>query len=150
MPGRPNRAEERKAILKVCGIDISGKDAVIVVLNSDDGTTTDETGDFKKLTLLDDENPENVQRFHDTFAAHIDTVNPDAIGLLKRNKGGTHASGSLSFKIEGILQMYKQKPVELVHPATVRAYKKRAKLNEESKHKYQQSAFDLAHYLLSR
>lgn len=136
--------------MKTCGIEIKGKEAIFVVLNSEDGDITDKTGEFKKLALVDDENPDNVQRFYETFAAHMDSVNADQVALLKRNKSGNFASGALSFKLEGVLQMYKRKPVELVSPATVRAYKKRTKFTGSLQYKYQQPAYELANYLQNR
>jgi hypothetical protein len=134
----------------VCAIDIAGKEARFSVLQAIDGQITDVTGDFKKLSIENDEESESVKSFFETYTAHMDSINPDVIAVLKRFKAGDFASSAMTFKIEGILQLYKRKDVQMISPATIRAFKKRKPIVGTPKFKYQKEAFELAFYILNR
>jgi len=131
-----------------CGIDLKGSDAIFVILSKNNGIISDKTGSFTKVSLENDEDYRRVQSFFDTVKMGLDSAAPDRIGIIKRHKNGDFAGGSVSFKMEGLIQLYKNKNMRLISWRTVQAFRKKTNLGIKPQYNYQDKAFWLAVYLL--
>lgn len=132
----------------VCGIQIAGSEAIFTILKKRNGDIQDITGNFRKLKLANDENCNEVRSFSKTINSHFDNLNPKKIGIIKRNKSGKFSGGAVSFKIEGLIQIYEKNNVELISPRTLKKFQKEKSPVITPQCKYQKDSCLLAHYLL--
>ena len=133
---------------KVCGIEIKGSAAIIVVL---EGTTTDFkviSTEFKKLNLEDSTNQAAVKAFYQTINEFFKTHQFDKIGIKSRGTKGKFAGGATTFKIEGLIQLAATPPVTLMHGATIKARLKKETVVFEGVNSYQLEAMRLGYCLL--
>ena len=131
-----------------CGIEIAGRRAIWVALGVEDGQMVDLTGRQRPLTIGDDEDPVEVHRFHQAAQACLERWQPNRVGILQRKKIGTFAAGGLTFKMEGLIQLYPHRAVEIVPSATLRAFAKEHQPSMNQRYAYQKNAYRLACYLV--
>ena len=133
---------------KVCGIEIKGSAAIIVVL---EGTTTDFKvipTKFKKLSLADSTNQADVKAFYQTINEFFKTHQFDKIGIKARGTKGKFAGGATTFKIEGLIQLAAVPSVILMHGATIKAKLKKETVVFDGVNSYQLEAMRLGYCLL--
>lgn len=135
--------------MKVIGIDIDKTKAIFYVLEEDrNGNLINRTGSFKSLTLTDDTDNASIRTFQSTIHSFFDKINPDRIGILKRQTKGRFRSAPLSFKIEGLLQCYEEIEMEFVQPMCVTSFFKKNDFIHDLEFDYQEDAAKLAWYML--
>lgn len=134
--------------MKVIGIDISGRDVRIIALNDSTGTIENCTGKYKPIRLEDDNVAQNTIFFKNTLFATIESFTPDVIVYNYRDPKavGKYAPSSISFKIEGLIQLYENAEICYTKPQTISAYFKKNKLDLETEYKYQTDALKLAYH----
>lgn len=140
--------------MKVIGIEIKGREVRLVVLENEVNSINDITGNYKPIKLEDDETSQNVILFRNSLFAIFDSFNPDKIVLKWRNpkpaKGfqqeNNFGSSPISFKIEGLIQIYEKAEISLIKPQTVTAYLKKTPLTLSAKYSYQAEALKVAFY----
>jgi hypothetical protein len=138
----------------VIGIEIKGREIRLVALNYDSGDVKDVTGTYKRLILEDDEIAENVILFKNSLFAVFDSFNPSDIVLKWRNpkpakgfqKDNNFSSSPISFKIEGLIQLYDKASITLIKPQTITAYFRKYELPFEPKYTYQSDALKIAYH----
>lgn len=131
------------------GIEIDGHDAILIILEKDkNGTILQKETSIKKIELKNDMENLEVKQFQEVVYSHFKSQSPDKIGIIRRNAKGQKAASPMSFKLEGIIQLYDKIDIQFIHPATIRAFLKKNPLPFEPKFKYQTPALELAHYLL--
>lgn len=137
--------------MKVLGIEIKGNCVIFCALEQN-GKVTDVTGKMTKLELKDDENSEEIHEFVDVVHSHFDNMQFDKIAILKRAKSlkAKFPPSPISFKLEGLIQTYKQSAITFVAPQTIRAFFKKNGNDFKPKYNYQESCSELAVYLLSK
>ena len=136
--------------MKVLGIEISGREVRIIALEKKENEIVDYTEKYKPIALEDDEISNNVILFKNTLFSAFDNFAPNEIVIKYRNpKGkGLHAPSPISFKIEGLIQIYSEAKVSFVNPATLAAFYKKNKLDLNPSFSYQNEAMKIAfHYL---
>jgi hypothetical protein len=134
--------------MKVIGIDFDNKDAVIICLEkTSSGVSLVETS-IKKIALKDHTDSEEVQRMKDLIFNFFDETKVQKIGIVKRMDSGKFAASPISFKIEGIIQLYTKLKVELIPLPTIKSYNKDNPLGISTKYNYQNNALLLSNYLL--
>jgi hypothetical protein len=134
--------------MKTIGIQIKSTEAIIVVLEKDANGNIKQSNESTKLKIQDPSNQNQIKQFRDQINSALDNINADRIAILARNAKakGTMAPSPVSFKLEGIIQLYSKKDIELVWPQTLVAHYKKNPSGTPN-HTYQQDAFDLAHYI---
>lgn len=137
--------------MKVLGIEIRGNCANFCALEKN-GTISDLTGKMTKLELKDDENSEEIHEFVDVIHSHFDNMQFDKIAVLKRSKSlkAKFPPSPISFKLEGLIQTYKNSDIDFISPQTIRAYFKKNENNFKPKYSYQTASAELAIYLLNK
>jgi hypothetical protein len=76
----------------------------------------------------------------------------DKIGILKRAKSlkAKFPVSPISFKLEGLIQTYKDSEIQFIAPQSISAYFKKNQRAFKPKYAYQDSAANLAYYLLKK
>lgn len=138
--------------MKTLGIQIKSAEAILVVLKQDESGTIVQTDECTRFEIVDIYDSEQVRRFRDQINVVLDTIKPNKVGICKRNANGKGkmAPSPVSFKLEGIIQLYDKVPIEFVAPQTLQAFLKKNPSAISPKNKYQQDAFDLAYLLLTK
>jgi len=141
----------KKRNMKTLGIEIKGNTANFCAIEENNGSITEITGSFRKLELKNDEISDEVQNFTDTIHSFFDENHFNKIGIIKRSKSmnAKFPVSPISFKLEGLIQTYKDCDIRFVAPQTLRAYYKKKSFNFNPKYGYQKSAAELAYYLLT-
>lgn len=137
--------------MKTLGIDINGNTAVFCAIIDNDGIK-DITGKMTKLELKDDENSHEIHEFVDVIHSHFNEMQFDKIAILKRAKSlkAKFPVSPISFKLEGLIQTFKETDILFVAPQTISAYFKKNQNIFKPKYAYQNSAAELAYYLLKK
>ncbi len=134
----------------VCGIELGGSTANIVVLagTADDFNVVD-TG-ITKLEINDSESAPDVISFYDSFHSFIRNHNVQKIGIKRRSPKakGKYASGPLTFKMEGLIQLSKDAEVVLIPPNTIAAKLRKDPPPKAKIYKYQTEAYETAYAFL--
>ncbi len=135
--------------MKVCGIDLSGSSANVVVLEgSHDNFEINDTG-IPKIILANSDSADDVRNFKDDFQAFIVNHNIEKVGIKKRGTKGKFAGGAVSFKMEGIIQLINEADIVLIPAQTISAKLRNVTLpTSDSLFGYQQSAYETAYTLL--
>jgi hypothetical protein len=136
--------------MKIIGIQLKSTEAIIVVLNKDETGLVTQTNESAKFGIDDPTKPNQVRQFRDQMNTAFDSICANRIGIVARNANGKgdRAPSPVSFKLEGIIQLYNKIDVELVWKQTTQAYFKKNSRNGSPKHKYQEDAYELADYLI--
>jgi hypothetical protein len=136
--------------MKVIGVDISGRDVRIVALDNSNGEIVNCTGKYKPIKLEDDEKAENVMLFKNMLFATLESFSPSAIVINHRNPnaGGKYAPSPISFKIEGLIQLYEDATVCFTSKQTIAAFFKKNSLEIAVDYNYQKDALKLAYHYL--
>ena len=137
--------------MKSIGIDIDKKRAICFALEKDSqGTSINLTGKFKYLAIEDDRDNLEIQSFQSTIHTFFENINPDRIGIISRQVKGRFVASPLSFKLEGLIQCYKNVNIEFISKPTLTAYYKKNHFNISYDNSYQENAARLANYLLQK
>ncbi|MEO7660326.1 MAG: DUF3010 family protein [Pyrinomonadaceae bacterium] len=135
---------------KICGIDLDKTEARFVIL---DGHAQDfsliETA-ITRLALADPKDQSDVRQFQINIQAFFDDNGIELIGIRERLSKGRMKGGTITFKLEGLIQICRQ-DVILFPPATIRKAIANASidLTELPIAKYQHEAYGAAYCLLT-
>ncbi len=131
--------------MTTCGIEMSGSEARLVLLNGTKTSFAHNDIEPRKIKLTDDENPEEVKAFRESIFAFFRENQVALIVIKKRGKRGEYSGGPVGFKLEGIIQLYEECPITLTAPQTISAAQKNHSPNKPaSLRKYQYPAFETA------
>ena len=130
------------AMPRICGIELKSSEAILVVVESTNGIDTLIDTKPNKISIGDDENTSEVKSFFDSIVKFIRNNHIDVIVLKKRARKGKMAGGSVSFKLEALIQINSIVDTMFVSgQAIVAAHKKEQFETPESLNKYQETAF---------
>jgi hypothetical protein len=136
--------------MKVLGISLEGSTAIFSGLEKTGSEIVDISNKFRKVELKNHLDAKEVQSLSEVIHTFLDDIQFDEIAIIKRGTKGSFAASPISFKIEGLIQMYKNKDVEFIAPPTLRAFYKKNENSFTPKYNYQKAANDLSFYLLER
>lgn len=129
----------------VCGIELAASEARFVVLDGTKAAYSHVPAAPAKIVLADDENPEEVKAFKEAIYAFLRENHVEQVAIKKRGKRGEFTGGPVSFKLEGLVQLYPECGVVLVSPQTISAAKRNhAPVAPQCINKYQHTAFETA------
>lgn len=136
--------------MKTLGIQIKSNEAVLVVLARKSDGQIVQTEECTKFSIKDHADAEQVKQFRVQINTAIDMIKPDKIVILTRNANakGRMMPSPISFKLEGIIQLYERKEVEFIWPQTVSAWLKKNEVSIVANHKYQEEALTAAYITL--
>ena len=111
--------------MKICGIDLAAHDAIIVVLDGTRVSCKVIEHELRKVSLLDDEDAGQVRDFQSAVGTLVKQHGVNRIVIKKRGKKGRFAGGSVSFKMEGVIQLIDSCEVILLSPQTIATVSKK-------------------------
>jgi hypothetical protein len=126
-----------------CGVELSASEARLALLKGKKEEFALIDVEPRKIKINDESNQNEVKAFKESIFAFFRENQVSQIFIKKRGKKGDYAGGPISFKLEGIIQLYEECPVTLVSPQTISATKKRNNFKIPDKLcKYQHTAFE--------
>lgn len=133
---------------KVCGVSISGSEAVFTILEGsrEEFAIIDST--FKKIGIGDDKDQDQIKSFYRTIEDFLKQNNISDVFVKKTSSAGQFKAGAISFKIEALLQLQSSN-VKLVSPASIAALLKKGNIPQENidnVYKYQVDSLKVAFY----
>jgi len=129
--------------MKICGIELKGNDAILVSINANGDTFEILESKTKKIKMKDSDIQADVIAFSREMYAYLDSQGYDQIAIKARAKKGKFAGGSVSFKIEGILQNSSY-PVHLYSGAKMKSKLKNKEIDTSTINAYQVEALRAA------
>jgi hypothetical protein len=130
------------AMPRICGIELKSSEAILVVVESTNGIDTLIDTKPNKISIGDDEDNSEVKSFFNSIVEFIRNNHIDVIVLKKRARKGKMAGGSVSFKLESLIQINGIVDTMFVSgQAIAAAHKKEQFETPESLNKYQETAF---------
>jgi hypothetical protein len=107
--------------MRYCGADISGGDLRLAIVDGDADSYVYVATKPARISLTDDEDQALVKSFYDAIGTFMRVNNVEFIAIKKRSTKGKFAGGSITFKIEGLLQVVSGCKVALFSAPTVAA-----------------------------
>jgi hypothetical protein len=107
----------------ICGVELSGSDAVMCLLNLDMGQFTLPESKVRKLSLKKNHTREDLQQFQASFAEFVAEHGVKKVAIKERMPKGKFAGGAISFKLEAAIQLMSGTAVEvsLLQPALIKS-----------------------------
>ena len=134
--------------MKTCGIDLKGNEAILVCLEGNTKHHRLIGEETKKIALKNSSSQKDVLTFHQEILSFLTQYGIEKVGIKERATKGKFAGGSVSFKMEGLIQ---NTPfdVTILHPRTVKSGLKEVRPSAEIKvNQYQKDALSIALYML--
>ena len=91
--------------MRVCGVELTGNEAIISIMQLKDGLYDVPKVRVAKFSLVDAINTEPLKKFQFDFAQLMNDYKVDTVVIKQRALKGKYAGNTLSFKIEGALQL---------------------------------------------
>ncbi|HJO95962.1 MAG TPA: DUF3010 family protein [Victivallales bacterium] len=136
--------------MTVCGIEMSGSEARLVILEGKKTSFKHIDIEPRKIKLINDEIPDEVKEFRNAIFTFLKKNKISLVTIKKRGKKGDYSGGPVGFKLEGIVQLYEECQVILTSPQTISAaQKKYSPAKPENLRKYQYTAFETAFSVLT-
>lgn len=107
----------------ICGVELTGSDAVVCLLNLDQGQFTIPECKVRKLTLKKNHTREDLLEFQVAFAALMADYGVDQVAIKERMPKGKFAGGAISFKLEAAIQLIADTnlKITLLSPALIKS-----------------------------
>ncbi|MBV0932730.1 DUF3010 family protein [Marinobacterium weihaiense] len=107
--------------MNICGVELSGSDAVVCLLGLDQGQFLIPECRVRKLSLKKDHTREDLQQFQFAFAKLMQDYGIDRVVIRERMHKGKFAGGAVSFKLEAAIQLIQELDVQLLSPAQIKS-----------------------------
>lgn len=137
--------------MRICGVDLSGREAVFVVLDGDKGSFTVVNHEPRRIELADSASAEEVRSLSTLLGAFFRDNDVKIVVIRARAGRGEYMGSATSFKIEGLIQLCEWLDVQLLPPQTIAAVQRKERVaTPKSLRKYQEKAFLAAYAYLTR
>jgi len=107
--------------MRVCGVDLTGSDAVIVLLVQGKDALTFPDSRVRKLTLKKSHTTEDLRQFQQDFSRLMGDYSADRVVIRERMHKGKFAGGAISFKLESAIQLIPALEVSLISPSQIKS-----------------------------
>jgi len=111
--------------MKICGVEIKGTEAIICLLNYQDGLFSLPDCRVRKVDFDKQNRTSDLRYFQSTFAKLMQDYKIDKVIIKERPTKGKFAGGGLGFKIEAAIQLIEPLSVELMSATLLKASLKR-------------------------
>ena len=91
--------------MRICGIELTGNDAVVCLLNGEQGLFNLPDSRARKLTLKKDPTRADLQRFQKDLVQFLRDYKVERVVIKERLQKGKFAGGAISFKLEAAIQL---------------------------------------------
>jgi Protein of unknown function (DUF3010) len=107
--------------MRICGVELSGSDAVICLLHLDQGQFDMPDCRVRKLTLTKGHTREDLQQFQFTFGKLMGDYSVNKVAIRERMTKGKFAGGAISFKLEAAIQLMADIDVAVLSPTQIKS-----------------------------
>lgn len=140
--------EIERFVMKVCGVELKGNDAIICVIALDNGLFDIPKIRVSKLSLNDAGDAEQVRHFQFTFAKLIEDYKIDRVVIRGRAMKGKFAGGPVGFKLEAAIQLIADLDVSILSGAFIKERLRKTQISIDFRDtglkKFQEFAFETA------
>ncbi|MCM0612963.1 DUF3010 family protein [Marinobacter sediminum] len=107
----------------ICGVELTGSDAVVCLLNLDQGQFSLPECKVRKLSLKKNHTREDLLQFQASFAELMAEYGVKKVVIKERMPKGKFAGGAISFKLEAAIQLISgiELDVALISPALIKS-----------------------------
>lgn len=132
----------------VCGVELSGNDAVICLLSENEGIYYLPECRVRRIQCVNPDRAEDLKYFQKTFAKLVEDYKIDHVVIKERMKKGKFAGGANGFKLEAALQLTPGLDVSLLSATEQKANLKHCPIPfsfaDTGLKKFQETAFNVA------
>ena len=109
--------------MRICGVELTGNDAVVCLLNKDQGLFSLPDTKVRKLTLKKDHTRADLQAFQAELVQFLKQNDVERVVIKERMQKGKFAGGAISFKLEATIQLIAEPGIEiaLLTPTHIKA-----------------------------
>lgn len=107
--------------MRICGVELSGSDAVICLLHLDQGQFDMPDCRVRKLTLKKEHTREDLQQFQFAFTKLMGDYSVNKVAIRERMTKGKFAGGAISFKLEAAIQLIADLDVAVLSPTQIKS-----------------------------
>lgn len=107
--------------MNICGVELTGNDAVVSFLFLENGQFLIPECRVRKLALPKDHSREDLQKFQFAFKQLMTDYRADKIAIRGRMPKGKFAGGAVSFKLEAAIQLIAELDVVLLTTTQIKA-----------------------------
>lgn len=107
----------------ICGVELTGSDAVVCLLDMDRGQFSLPECKVRKLSLNKNHTREDLKQFQAAFAELMAEYGVTSVVIKERMPKGKFAGGAISFKLEAAIQLIADDGLEvrLLPPALIKS-----------------------------
>ncbi len=135
-------------VMKVCGVDLTGNDAVVCLMSLSNGLYNLPDCRVKRLSITNADDVEQLRKFQFDFIKLMEDYQIDHVVIRERMKKGKFAGGAVGFKLEAAIQLAEQLSVSLISPTTIKETMKSSRVNMDFRDtglkQFQETAFNTA------
>ena len=106
--------------MRICGVDLTGSDAVICLLELGQGQFNLPDCRVRKLMLKKVHTTEDLRQFQFEFAKLMSDYSVDKVVIRERMPKGKFAGGAISFKLESAIQLIANLDVLILSPSQIK------------------------------
>lgn len=132
-------------MLKICGVELTGNDAVISLLTEQDGIFVLPECRVRRVSCKNPDHTNELSYFQKTFKQLMMDYQIDVVVIKERMKKGKFAGGANGFKLEAAIQLMGDIQVQLMSSASQKQHLKHYPLPisfaETGLKKFQETAF---------
>lgn len=99
--------------MRICGIELTGNEAVICLLDKDQELFNLPDSRIRKLTLKKDHTRADLQGFQKELVQFLRDYKVERVAIKERMQKGKFAGGAISFKMEAAIQLIAESDIEV-------------------------------------
>ncbi|MFV8570292.1 DUF3010 family protein [Marinobacter sp. SBS5] len=109
--------------MTICGVELSGSDAVVCLLSLDRGQFSLPECKVRKLSLPKNHTREDLKQFQKAFSELMTEHGVTSVSIKERMPKGKFAGGAISFKLEAAIQLITDVDIDvrLLTPALIKS-----------------------------
>ncbi|MFT5658011.1 MAG: hypothetical protein ACI9KN_001290 [Gammaproteobacteria bacterium] len=107
--------------MRICGVDLTGNDAVICLLELDKEQFNLPDCRVRRLSLKKEHTAEDLRQFQIEFAKLMSDYSVDKVAIRERMHKGKFAGGAISFKLESVIQLIEDLDASLLSPSQIKS-----------------------------
>lgn len=132
-------------MMRICGVELTGNDAVISLLTEQEGMFVLPECRVKRISCKNPDHANELKYFQKTFKQLLDDYQIDVVVIKERMKKGKFAGGANGFKLEACIQLIDGNKVVMMSSSAQKQHLKHYPLPisfaETGLKKFQESAF---------
>ncbi len=128
--------------MKICGIELKSNNAILSIIESSNEEINYIDVKLKKIILDNDEDKSSLLSFKNEIESFLTENHIEKVAIKKRAKKGTFAGGSITFKMEAVIQLNSICEVKFISSQAISKYTKKNEIEFPSLlNKYQEQSY---------